>query len=90
MKTGLKTLIVVSSIALSTSVFADDLEGNIEEINDADQSFMVQGIEFFVSESTDYDDGLRGFSDLKIGQRVEVDFQFREGRHYATEIELED
>lgn len=90
MKTDLKTLIFASLITLSASAVADDLEGNIEAINQGSQSFVVQGIEFFVTESTDYDGGLRSFSDLQVGQRVEVDFQYREEKHYATEIELDD
>lgn len=51
---------------------------------------MVQGIEFFVTPSTDYDDGLKGFGSLAVGQKVEVDFDYRDGRHYVIEVELED
>lgn len=79
------SLVLVSSTAL-----AEDLEGRIESINKGSQSFVVQGIEFFVTPSTDYDDGLRGFDGLRESQKVEVDFQYREGKHYVTEIELED
>jgi cold shock CspA family protein len=43
-----------------------------------------------VNQSTDYDDGLKGFADLREGQKVEVDFEYRDGKHFATEIELED
>lgn len=90
MKTSLNTVIFSSLLMLSTSAVANDLEGDIEEINEDNQSFVVQGIEFFVTETTDYDDGLRSFADLMVGQRVEVDFQYREGSHYATEVELDD
>ena len=72
------------------SALADDIEGRIESVNPANQTFVVQGITFHATASTDYDDGLRRFDDLKVGQKVEVDFQYRDGRHYATEIELED
>lgn len=34
--------------------------------------------------------GPRSFSDLEAGQRVEVEFRYRDERHCATEIELED
>jgi cold shock CspA family protein len=43
-----------------------------------------------VTQSTDYDDGLKGFEDLREGQKVEVDFEYRDGKHFAIEIELED
>lgn len=72
------------------TAWANDLEGHIESVNAGEQSFVVQGITFHVTERTDYDDGLRTFEDLAVGQRVEVDFEYREGRHYALEIELED
>jgi hypothetical protein len=74
----------------ATPVFADDLEGRIESIDPGDQSFVVQGIRFFATPSTDYDDDLSGFGDLKVGLTVEVDFEYRGGRHVAKEIEHED
>ncbi len=89
-----KLLIVSIAVAVITAwsfaAFADDIEGRIASINPDEQSFVVQGITFFVTPTTDYDDGLRRFSDLQVDQKVEVDFVFRDGRHYATEIELED
>ena len=45
---------------------------------------------FYATPSTVYDDGLRRFADLAVGQKVEVDFEYRNGKHCATEIELED
>jgi cold shock CspA family protein len=35
------------------------------------------------------DIGLKEFEDLKVGQKVEVDFEYREGKHFANEVELE-
>ena len=91
MKKHLSALLASLCLALGSSpALADDIEGRIESINQSEQSFVVQGIRFFATESTDYDDGLHRFSDLKEGQRVEVDFEYRDGRHFATEIELED
>ncbi len=75
---------------LSAPVHADDVEGRIESIDSENRSFVVQGIEFHALPTTDYDDGLNRFEDLQVGQKVEVDFDYRDGRHYATEIELED
>lgn len=39
---------------------------------------------------TDYNDGYSRFEDLRAGDRVELEFEYRDGRHIATEIELED
>jgi hypothetical protein len=77
-------------ILSSSPVLADDIEGRIESIHESSQSFVVQGIHFFVTPSTDYDDGLKGFNDLREGQKVEVDFEYRDGKHFVTEIELEE
>ena len=78
-------------ILCALPAFADnDLEGIIESIRPGDQSFVVQEIRFFATPTTDYDDGLRRFDDLRTGQKVEVDFKYREGKHIAVEIELED
>lgn len=33
---------------------------------------------------------LESFADLQVGQKVEVDFDYRDGRHVAKEIERED
>ena len=68
----------------------EEIQGPIQSIDESQQSFVVQGITFFVTPSTDYDDGLKGFADLKKNQKVEVDFVYRDGKHFATEIELED
>lgn len=73
----------------STLATADDIDGKIESINQDDKSFVVKGIRFFATETTDYDKRLKGFADLKVGQRVEVDFDYRDNKHFATEIELD-
>lgn len=69
---------------------ADDIEGRIERIDAASRTLTLQGITFHTTDATDYDDGLRRFEDLRVGQKVEVDFVYRDGRHIATEIELDD
>ncbi len=58
--------------------------------NSLESCIRVQGITFHTLASTDYDDGLDRFEDLQVGQKVEVDFEYRDGRHIATEIELDD
>lgn len=74
----------------SISAIAADIEGKIEAIKTDEQSFVVQGITFYVSESTRYEGGLRSLSDLRKGQKVEVDFRIQDDKHIATEIELDD
>ncbi len=83
-------LMLVCFMLIASTALADDIEGRIEAVDPANQSFVVQGITFYTNPSTDYDDGLKSFADLRPGQKVEVDFQYRDGKHYATEIELED
>lgn len=91
MKKHLNALLASFCLVLGSGpALADDVEGRIESINPGEQSFVVQGIRFFVTKSTDYDDGLKQFADLKEGQKVEVDFEYRDGKHFATEIELDD
>ena len=91
MKSRLMILLMSFLLILcALPALADDLEGMIESISPGDKSFVVQGIRFFETPATDYDDGLRCFDDLRTGQKVEVDFKYRGGNHIAMEIELED
>jgi hypothetical protein len=64
-----------------------ELKGNIESVNEEQKTFVVQSITFQATNQTEYDDGLSGFADLVEGLRVEVEFEYRQGRHYATEVE---
>lgn len=75
---------------VSATAWADDVEGTLERNDAAQRSFTVQGISFVTSAVTDYDGGLKRFGGLRVGQRLEVDFDNRYGRHIATEVELED
>ena len=91
MKNRLKrSLAAFSFAAFSMPALADDVEGRIESVDSSERSLVVQGNRFFVTESTDFDDGLQGFGDLKAGQHVEIDFTTREGKRFVTEIELEE
>ncbi len=89
-KAALLSILGSGMVLSAAPVLANDLEGQIDSIDRSSQSFVVQGIRFYVDERTDYDDGLRQFADLQVGQRVEVDFDWRDGRHIAEEIELDD
>lgn len=74
----------------ATAVWAEDVEGRISNIDTEAGSFVVVGITFFVTDTTDFDDHLNSLVDLEEGDKVEVDFLYRDGKHYATEIELDD
>jgi|LSQX01.3.fsa_nt_gb hypothetical protein len=89
-RSGLLATAVSSLLLVSGHALANDLEGEIESVDAGQKTFVVQGITFHTSANTDYDDGLRRFEDLKQGQRVEVDFEYRDGKHHATEVELDD
>lgn len=86
------TLLVAGLLAASAGpALADqDLEGAINALDTQARSFVVQGQTFFTTPSTDYDDSLTRFEDLRIGQRVEVDYRVVDGRKLAEEIELDD
>ncbi len=91
MKSRLMTVLMsFLLIPCALPALADDREGIIESIRPGDKSFVVQGARFFATPATDYDDGLRRIEDLETGQKVEVDYKYRDGKHIATEIELED
>ena len=79
------------ALSFSTGALADDdLEGKIESIDQQARSFVVNGKTIHTDDRTDYDDDLNQFSDLQVGQRVEVDYVTRDGRMLAEEIELDD
>ena len=89
----LKALTLAAAVSLSGTALADDdkdIEGNIESLDRQARTFMVGGMTFYADDRTDYDDDLNSFSDLREGQRVEVDYIERNGKHYAKEIELDD
>ncbi|TXK65119.1 DUF5666 domain-containing protein [Alkalisalibacterium limincola] len=84
--TGL-LLAIAAPVALADE---NEIKGYVESIDWASQSVMVQGIVFYTDHRTEYDDDLRYFGDLRVGDEVEVEFIYRHGVHIATEIELED
>jgi len=75
---------------VSGGAFANDVEGIVESLDAASKTLVVQGITFHVNEATDFDDGLKGFDSLSVGQKIEIDFNYTDGKHYAREIELDD
>ncbi|MFA7670137.1 MAG: DUF5666 domain-containing protein [Burkholderiaceae bacterium] len=86
-------LAIALSVSLSPAVWADDdhdVEGRIQSIDPQNGSFVVKGKTYHTDGRTDYDDDLNSFSDLRVGQKVEVDYVIRNGRRLAKEIELDD
>lgn len=68
---------------------ARDGGARIESISQQDRSFIVSSMTIYADRNTDYDD-LKSFSDLKIGQRAEVNYMIRNGKYLAKEIGLDD
>jgi hypothetical protein len=68
----------------------DSLEGRIQSIDAARRSFVVGGLMLLTNASTDYDDGLESFADLRPGMKVKVDHSPRGGQRFAREVELDD
>lgn len=74
-------------------VMADDdhdVEGVIDGVDAVTQTVSMGGVSYYLTPSTDYDDDLKTFNDLREGQRVEIDYVEREGRRIVKEIELDD
>lgn len=65
----------------------NDLEGDIESLDSSAQTLTIDGQLIHTNADTDYDDDLTGFADLKVGERVEVDFKRDGDRLIAIEIE---
>lgn len=89
----LQAIGLATALSFSYAAWADDdedIEGRIEAIDPQTRSFVVNGMVFHVDDRTDYDDELNRFADLRVGQRVEVDYVVRDGNRYAREIELDD
>lgn len=91
-KRGLVAVALASALGMiATGAFANNqVEGDVEEMDAEQGVFKVQGIEFQTDDSTDYEGDLSGLEDLEDGQQVEVEFEYREGEHVATEVEVED
>lgn len=89
MKKTMLSLALASCLGMGASLAAanNDVEGPIESVNSADNTFVVQGITLHVNDRTRYEDGLKDFSSLAAGEHVEVDFVYEGGKHIAREVE---
>ncbi len=90
MKLIMRSVAMAALLLGGTAVASNEVEGRIDAIDHDARTLTVQGIAFHTTDRTDYDDGLNSFDDLRVGQRVEVEFRYEDGRHVATEIELDD
>lgn len=86
--------------ALALSLFlapglalADDdreVEGVVESIDAAARTLVVSGVTIHTDDRTDYDDDYSRFADIRVGDRIEVDYVVRDGVRVAKEIERDD
>jgi hypothetical protein len=96
MKSSKPILAVVLGSALAFGALADDrhrefeVEGVVESVDVSQGMLVVAGVTIYTNDRTDYDDDYRRLEDIKVGDRVEVDYISRDGRNIATEIERDD
>lgn len=88
-RSRLLSLFFIAALA-SPFALANDVEGKVDKLDREAKTVEVQGITFYVDDSTRFDDNLESIDDLEEGQMVEVDFEYRDGKHYAKEIEKEE
>ncbi len=69
---------------------SDSLNGKIQSVDAGRRSFVVEGQTLLTNASTDYDDGLKTFADLRPGMTVKVEHSQRGDTRFAKEIELDD
>ena len=83
---------ISAALMLATPLIADDLdvEGRIDALNPAERSLVVAGQTYYADDRTDYDDDLERYEDLRVGDRVEIDYAITDGRRIAREIEKDD
>lgn len=96
MKSSKPILAIVLGSALAFGALADDrhrefeVEGVVESVDVSQGMLVVAGVTIYTNDRTDYDDDYRRLEDIKVGDRVEVDYISRDGRNIATEIERDD
>ena len=83
---------VATALLFTATAIADDLdvEGKIESLNAAERTLVVAGQTYRADDRTDYDDDLERFEDLRVGDRVEIDYIVVDGQRIAREIEKDD
>jgi Cu/Ag efflux protein CusF len=77
------------AFALSGVGIAAELVGVVQDINAEKGVVTVDGIDFHLTDTTDFDMAFSGIDDLQRGQQVELDFDVVEGRHLLNQIRPE-
>lgn len=81
--------LAVLALGLSGAVFAAELVGIIQDVDAEDGVVTVDGIDFHLTDTTDFDMAFSGMADLQRGQQVELDFDVVDGRHVLNQIRPE-
>jgi|GEM_PF-1479408 hypothetical protein len=94
MKSSKSLLAILIGSTLAFAAVASDrhreVEGVVESVDASQGVLVVAGVTIHTDDRTDFDDDYRRLEDVKVGDRVEVDYVAREGRNIATEIERDD
>lgn len=88
----MKIVTAITSFALACwvgTIQANEIVGMVQDIDPDDGTVTVEGIEFLITEDTDFDMALGGYADLERGQQVEISFEMVEGLHVINQIRPE-
>lgn len=88
----MKIIRAITGLALACwmgAAFANEIVGMVQDINPDDGTVTVEGIEFLVTEDTDFDMTLGSYADLERGQQVEISFEVSNGLHVINQIRPE-
>lgn len=88
----MKAITAITGLALAcwmSAIQANEIVGMVQDIDPDDGTVTVEGIEFLVTEDTDFDMALNGYADLERGQQVEISFEMVEGLHVINQIRPE-
>jgi hypothetical protein len=87
---GAAVLGLFVSSAFAAEARAEDVEGTVESLNARERSFVIAGQKIYTTDKTKYEDGLRSFDDIKVGEKLEVDYHRDGERLIAHEVERDD
>lgn len=88
----MKTIRAITGLALACWMglaSANEIVGMVQDIDPDDGTVTVEGIEFLVTEDTDFDMALSSYADLERGQQVEISFEVVDGLHVINQIRPE-
>lgn len=82
--------IPVSALFAGAAFAGNEVEGAVESVDQEEQSFVVEGIQMKSDDATEYENGYDSFEDLEEGEDVDVEFEYRDGEHFATGVDKKD